>query len=199
MKESMKEMQCALIFASNCHEDQCRKDGFTPYIVHPIEVMVTVRNWGVNDIDVLMACLCHDILEECEKGEDGNPDSDILRWAREEMIDSIGDKASSFVEELTFIPDRSSSLKINEQKAEYLRSFKTKSVESLLIKCADRICNTNDFLREQTGYALKYWRKANELFDIFVSRKQEILEKFGEKTLAAVVLAVGKISHGFIP
>lgn len=55
----------ALQFATKAHGDQIRKYTGEPYIVHPIEVMMLVKN-HVEDhtTDMLVAALLHDVVED---------------------------------------------------------------------------------------------------------------------------------------
>lgn len=55
----------ALLFASNKHEHQQRKQGGgSPFINHPIEVARILVEAGINDETVLAAALLHDSLDE---------------------------------------------------------------------------------------------------------------------------------------
>jgi guanosine-3',5'-bis(diphosphate) 3'-pyrophosphohydrolase len=50
-------------FAANAHGEQTRKYTPDPYIVHPVRVMETCRQYTTN-ITVLAAALMHDVLED---------------------------------------------------------------------------------------------------------------------------------------
>ena len=55
----------AISVAARAHEGQCRKDGATPYIAHPVRVMMILRHvFGVDDPQVLMAGVLHDTIED---------------------------------------------------------------------------------------------------------------------------------------
>lgn len=62
----------AAAFSAERHRDQRRKGGRdTPYINHPLEVAERiVRVGGVEDIDVLMAAILHDTIEDTETSAD---------------------------------------------------------------------------------------------------------------------------------
>src|SRR5690606_34958342 len=51
--------------AARAHAGQYRKDGVTPYIVHPARVASLVAHFGGNHIAILSAWL-HDVFEDCE-------------------------------------------------------------------------------------------------------------------------------------
>ena len=52
-------------FARKCHEGQYRKDGVTPYIVHPEAVVNNLKEIGVLDDDMISAAWLHDTVEDC--------------------------------------------------------------------------------------------------------------------------------------
>lgn len=58
----------ALLYAAEKHAGQYRDgDHPLPYICHPVEVMVNLRNvGGVTDPQMLAAAVLHDVLEECD-------------------------------------------------------------------------------------------------------------------------------------
>ncbi len=162
-----QKLSVVVTFATESHRDHSRKNSFLPYIVHPFDVLKTIQSWKIKKFSMWAACLCHDVLEDCPNVSLNN------------MIFYIGAEAGSYVAELTFSPDPKNSLSVTEQKAAYLNSFYTKSVESLIIKIADRCCNTKDFLESDPDYAYKYWEKARPLFNAFSTRHEEVISKFG--------------------
>ena len=110
------------------HDGQTRKYGDLPYVVHPLAVVAVLEEWGVVSEVILSAAHCHDLLEDTEIGED------LLR-------SELGDEVLSIVKELS-IPG-------NGDKQCYLNNLaENGSAEAILIKTADRICNTRDFLSE---------------------------------------------------
>ena len=54
----------ALIFAAQAHREQVRKGTGTPYIVHPVGVMLALMEAGEHDPALLAAALLHDTLED---------------------------------------------------------------------------------------------------------------------------------------
>src|SRR5687768_15829819 len=53
----------AITKAAWAHRGQTRKDGKTPFIVHPFRVATIVSNYS-DDEDVIVAALLHDVLED---------------------------------------------------------------------------------------------------------------------------------------
>lgn len=147
-EKQMNLVQRALDFAYKAHKGQTRKDGVTPYIVHPIEVMRVLQQSGVVDEVTLVIALLHDVVE----------DTPITS---KHIYDSFGKSVADGVERLTK-PE-------GMDKSEYLETFLsyTQSQQHLvLIKAADRICNVLDFMTSGDGkYAWKYLNKADAVFE----------------------------------
>lgn len=162
-------------FATTAHQGQLRKTG-VPYIAHPIGVMNTLTLCGVRDKTVLAAALCHDILEDCPYVKVEN------------LIQHLGPDAYRWVRELTFSPSSGS-------KEDYLKSFSEASIEALVVKVADRVCNTEDFLSFDKEKGISYWEKASDLLDFFKRRKTEVVDTFSKevfKNLTDLVKVVQK-------
>lgn len=141
--------------AERGHFDTTRKDGKTPYIKHPVEVVQRLWSWGVCDSEVIAAAYAHDLLE----------DTDITV---EEIENELGTSVLNKVKLLTKRKDIS--------KTEYITELsKTDDLSVLLIKASDRMCNTVDFmLLRKTNYAQKYLIKATEIFDRIEKEKDKI-------------------------
>ncbi|MCA8983622.1 MAG: bifunctional (p)ppGpp synthetase/guanosine-3',5'-bis(diphosphate) 3'-pyrophosphohydrolase [Planctomycetaceae bacterium] len=55
----------AISYACRAHGGQWRKDKQTPYVAHPVRVMMIVcRDFGVMDETILSASVLHDIIED---------------------------------------------------------------------------------------------------------------------------------------
>lgn len=170
-----KSLDDIILFAAKVHAGQTRKETGIPYIVHPLNVLWKIADWGIRDKNLWKAAICHDILEDCDVTED------VLRKL-------IGAEAFSIVEELTFKPIADSKFDAKTQKQQYLDlfggqdGFYSKSIDATVLKFADRICNTIDFASSSPDYARKYWKKAEALLGVVTARKEEIVQKFGPDT-----------------
>lgn len=162
-------LQEVIEFAVDVHKNTpTRKHSELPYIVHPMAVLSLLGDWEVKDEVCRNAAVLHDTWEECP---------DVITFQKLEEV--AGTETALVVKELTFIP---SGPEPHVQKKKYMETFKTNSVRALVVKMADRICNTLDFISGSPDYAPKYWKKAEPLFEAFLSRREEIEKVFGEAT-----------------
>lgn len=159
--------------AMHAHTGQTRK-GILPYVVHPIEVMKTLHDWGVRDEDTLVAALLHDTLE------DTNLQPQAIRGA-------FGLTVHDIVRELTYTGTRP------EEKEQYLNGFVFGSIAALVIKVADRLCNVNDFLPDP--YAKKYFHKADQVFKFLEMRVGELPPPVGGHALLAVYILKNQLDN----
>ena len=127
----MDRYDTALEFATRKHHGQMRKDGVTPYIVHPIGVADLVAEFARDDEDLdtmLVASLLHDTLEDTDTTYD-------------ELWEYFGASVADIVEELT--SDKVEQKRVG--KANYLKNkMQYMSEEALTIKIADRLYNMRD-------------------------------------------------------
>lgn len=173
-------LQSAIEFATKAHAGQFRKGSGLPYIVHPFAVLSLIGEWGWCDPEVWKAAICHDVKEDCPA-------------LASTMMLELGPVVDFLVDELTFTPSGNEPIKV--QKRRYMDSFAKKCISALVIKVADRCCNTRDFLQDEPEYASIYWKKANTLFDSMLARRSEIVETCGESVFARMKHTVDTISH----
>lgn len=126
LEERMKAL------AERGHAGQLRKDGRTPYVEHPRAVVALLRSWGVEDAETLAVAWGHDLLEDTDVTE-----ADILEAAGPRH----GAEVLACIKTLT--RDKAAW----PVKRDWLRALaETADERALLVKCADRICNTRDFV-----------------------------------------------------
>ncbi len=160
----MSKLHLAIEVAAHYHKDGWRKESVDgaqlPYIAHPLEVLKKIYNWGLVDEDARIASVLHDTVEDCGADDD-----------RVHLESMFGKRAIELVYELTLIHDTSlSPSDWRLEKEDYIESFKAKSLEALIIKVADRLCNIQDFIDTNFGYARKYYAKSKRLFEIWKER-----------------------------
>jgi guanosine-3',5'-bis(diphosphate) 3'-pyrophosphohydrolase len=129
--ENTGQLLEAIRFAADKHRNQRRKDSErSPYINHPIEVMQLLWEVGsVRDVDVLLAAILHDTVEDTETRP-------------EEISDRFGEKVLSFVMEVT--DDK--NLPKDERKRLQIVNAPHKSYGAKLIKLADKACNVRNLV-----------------------------------------------------
>lgn len=128
----------AASFSAQKHKHQRRKgEHGEPYINHPLEVANLLANiGGVTNIDILMAAILHDTVEDC--GVTG-----------EELRLLFGDTVADYVLEVT--DDK--SLPKAERKRLQIEHAPHLSQGAKVIKLADKISNVNDV----TNYPPSNW------------------------------------------
>jgi GTP diphosphokinase / guanosine-3',5'-bis(diphosphate) 3'-diphosphatase len=119
----------AASFAAQRHTGHHRKgDTKEPYINHPLEVANLIANvGGVDDIDVLIAAILHDTVED-------------VGVKREEIVDRFGERVAGIVMEVT--DDK--SLPKPERKRLQVEHAPHLSREAKLVKLGDKISNITD-------------------------------------------------------
>lgn len=131
--EAVKNYTKCLNFAALKHSTQRRKDkAQTPYINHPIGVANILANEGnVTDLDVLMAAVLHDTVEDTDCSFD-------------EIEENFGKEIRSIVEEVT---DDKTLPKMERKRLQILHA-KTASPKAKLVKLGDKLYNLRDLQRE---------------------------------------------------
>ena len=131
----MKQLTKAIVFAAQCHAGQYRKDGKTPYINHPLEVMnLVVSNVENPSTEMLIAAVLHDVVED-------------TNVTAAEIKHMFGPHVSKLVAELT--DDK--TLSKEERKRIQLAQVHELSEEGKLLRLCDKICNVYDILYAPPG------------------------------------------------
>ncbi|MDW8303964.1 MAG: HD domain-containing protein [Acidobacteriota bacterium] len=139
----MAKILLAASFAAKKHAGQKRKDGFEPYINHPLEVASILANIGeVTDEDILAAAILHDTLEDTETTE-------------EEIKETFGEKVCNYVIEVS--DDK--TLKESERKRLQIERAHLLSPGAKQIKLADKISNIKDIMNSSP----KNWSKQKKI------------------------------------
>ena len=127
MQESMK----ALTFAKQCHEGQFRKDGETPYIVHPLSMACYAVALGLREDSMISTILLHDICEDCNVSLNALPFSyEVNQGVKFMTVQSYHTDANKI-----------------ETKRRYFNEL-LESREALICKGIDRYDNLSDMASE---------------------------------------------------
>lgn len=140
----------AILYAAKKHKGQRRKGDGSPYIVHPMYVMMLVSSLKKNSKNVWMlatATILHDVCEDC-----GVPISKIAK--------KFGHHVAALVQELTL--DKSNYETIGKTK--YLcQHMVDMSSYALTIKLCDRYHNVMDMSSMSTGFQKSYAQETNTI------------------------------------
>ncbi len=116
------------VFAADQHRNQKRKDVCaSPYINHPLQVASLLASAGVTDVELLMAAILHDTVEDTETSLD-------------DLRSRFGERVASIVADVT--DDK--SLEKADRKRLQVESAAKKSTEAKQLKIADKTCNVTD-------------------------------------------------------
>src|SRR5262245_22838090 len=125
MASEVRRLTKALGFAAEAHRNQRRKGASQePYINHLIEVLELVASVEDNDMDVLVAALLHDVLED-------------TGTSYEKLVAMFGERVARIVRENS----DDMTLPKPERRRDRLAGISKKSREARLVKFADIISN----------------------------------------------------------
>lgn len=124
-------LERAIIYATEKHKGVTRKGDGTPYIIHPIRVMMTLFGIKGNSVNIYLlavAAILHDVVEDCGV-------------TIQEIAELFGYDVAAIVEQLTSDSDKIEAM----GKTEYLTQKLLKiSSYALVIKLIDRLDNIKD-------------------------------------------------------
>ena len=141
--------------ATKAHQKQFRKNGKTPYILHPERVANRVKFFGGNHIGIIAAWL-HDVMEDCEGG-----DSIVRETLRQTGLPQQDrDEIFSIVSALT----KNNMLKGKAKKlADTLNRINRAPGQAILIKLCDRMDNLTDGRDQGEKFLSKYLLLTDQL------------------------------------
>src|SRR6478735_4364509 len=125
MASEVRRLTKALAFAAEAHRNHRRKGASQePYINHLLEVLDLVASVEGGDMDVLIAALLHDVLEDTRTGY-------------EELAAAFGERVAGIVQENS----DDMTLPKPERRRARLAGISKKSREARLVKFADIVSN----------------------------------------------------------
>lgn len=149
-------------FADAAHGDQTRKYSGDRYIVHPVRVMETCRQYD-NSLPVLAAALLHDVLEDTPVTED-----ELLDFLKGSMSDVEAERTLRLVVEMTdvFVKKDFAHLNRKIRKHQELERIEKTSAQAQTIKYADIIDNSNEIASHDRHFAPRYLRECLDILNI---------------------------------
>jgi guanosine-3',5'-bis(diphosphate) 3'-pyrophosphohydrolase len=152
MTNEEKTLQEIIAFADRAHDQQIRRYAGDRYIVHPIRVMETCRQYN-NEIAVLAAAILHDVLE----------DTLVSREQLEAFLHTVMNplqvaRTLQFVIELTDVYIKEDYPKLNRTKRKRLEANRMAAVsaEAQTIKYADIIDNAPEIAEQDPDFARRF-------------------------------------------
>lgn len=146
-------------FADKAHGDQTRKYTADKYIVHPIRVMETCKQY-TDEIPVLAAAILHDVLEDTATSEDH-----ILHFLKDIMNENKRNLTIKLVNELTDVYVKKDFPKLNRdtRKKMELERLRKISARAQTIKYADIIDNSKEIPQHDPSFAKQYLKECNDI------------------------------------
>lgn len=153
------KISAAIIISARAHEGQYRKGSTTPYVEHPFSVALITQKY-IDDENVFIAALLHDILEDVSE----------KKYSHTDMQRDFGADILGLVEDVTE-PDITEPTEEAwlERKQGYINHLaEVNDIRPLIVSTADKIHNMSEIIREYENVGSKVWDFFN------VDRKREI-------------------------
>ena len=155
-------------FAADKHRDCRRKDAnATPYINHPLRVAQILAEAGVSNVEVLMAALLHDTVED-------------TKTTPVELRDRFGSTVADLVAEVT---DNKALDKQVRKDLQVLTAPK-KSDRAKLIKIADKISNLEDLIARPPDWSCERIDQYRQWASRVITACRGVNEQLEERALA---------------
>lgn len=160
-------------FADRAHGNQVRKYTGERYIVHPVRVMETVREYNA-DVRVLAAALLHDVLEDTPV-KDNHIESALL----EVMDESDAHWVVQRVIELTdiFVKEDFPRMNRSARKQREVLRLSSTSGEAQTVKYADIIDNVTDIMTQDKDFARVFVHEAKAMLIAMTAGDPQLRER----------------------
>ena len=161
-KSDIEIIQQVTSLADSYHGAQLRKFTGERYIVHPVRVMETVREYN-SDTRVLCAALLHDVLEDTPVTEE-----EMKRSLLAVFDKADAEKVTKLVVDLTDIFIKGSYPRLNRRsrKEREAKRLSQVSGDAQTIKYADLIDNVTDIVRQDADFARTYIHEARKMLEV---------------------------------
>ena len=194
--EAMKRLATEM----HTRDTPTRRITHAPYITHPARVVAMLESWGYSADDMSDALILatgwgHDLLEDTKVSEE-----EILKAAGAQ-----GQRILWRIKELTFTPGKVDDEEYDRLKIIYVQHVADSIPEVVVVKMADRLCNSLDFCAAGNPWGAEYLKLAAPVFarmdeckgadriratlDAVRRRAAEIRDPHFPKELAAEMLA----------
>ncbi len=146
----MNQIEKAVAFATKAHAGQFRKGTDRPYILHPIETMVTVMRHSWDD-DVIAAAVLHDVVEDT---------SVTLKRVEKEFGPRVASLVASVSEDkMKKIPPEATW---RARKWQTIFRMRNADEDTKLICLADNLSNLREMRHDYEKIGDELWARFNE-------------------------------------
>jgi (p)ppGpp synthase/HD superfamily hydrolase len=157
-----EKIQRIIAFVDGAHADQMRRYSDERYVVHPIRVMETCRQYS-NDPAILAAALLHDVLEDTPVSSD-----EIRSFLLTILAPSVVDETVALVVELTDIYSKKNFPRLNrkQRKQKEFERLANASADAQTIKYADIMDNAVEIAMLDPDFAPVFLNESRELLSV---------------------------------
>ncbi len=167
----MNIVEKAMIFATNAHSGQTRKDERTPYILHPAEV-ASIAATMTEDAEVIAACLLHDTVEDTDTTIE-----DIRREFGEKVCSLV---AGDTEDEDAGVPREESWY---SRKEKSLKALMNSDRDVKILWLSDKLSNMRSFYRMYRAQGDAMWQHFNQ--------KDKTVQRWYYRTIADLLKDLG--------
>jgi len=139
----------AVLWALNAHHGQFRKGTNVPYIIHPVNVGMTLSRAGCTDA-VITAGILHDTIED-------------TYVTLEMLIDLFGEEVAFIVQGCT---EGDKKFPWQERKRRKLKSLESAPSEVRIVTCADKLDNVRSMAALYAELGSDAWRVFNAGYEL---------------------------------
>lgn len=163
----------AISFAARAHHGHLRKDGRTPYMAHPMRVLlILATEFGIEDRETLAAAVLHDTIED-------------TRTDHDDLSEQFGPRVADWVATLS----KDTRLAETEREREYLAALAAAPIEVKLCKLGDIYDNLADCGTLEAKGRRRQIDKAKEVLGafepLFPERWMHVLKLVADQIAAA--------------
>jgi (p)ppGpp synthase/HD superfamily hydrolase len=142
----------AIKVTAKAHQGGTRKGGDEiPYIIHPVEVAITLQKNEMSD-EIIAAGLLHDTLED-------------THLKVEDLTDIFGKKITELVIGASEELDNRENTSWEKRKEYTINHLKNADLEIKYIACADKLSNIRSMIRDYDRIGDELWERFNRGYD----------------------------------
>ena len=159
IRQVSDKISAAIIVSARAHEGQYRKGSTTPYVEHPFSVALITQEY-IDDEDVFISALLHDILEDVNEN----------KYSRSDMQRDFGTSVLGIVEDVTepAITEPTEEAWLERKRGYINHLAEVNDIRPLIVSTADKIHNMSEIIHEYERIGGKVWDSFN------ADRKREI-------------------------